>query len=549
MLSRLNVVRTAFVAVSFVATSCLLVSPAMAESIYEGPGLETTTPHTQPVDGLNGLTVAYAVPRNTPPDGAEVALLRPLSPSDVAFYQRALKLQQNGDFTGSDKMLARVSDNGLVGVVLAQRYLNGHYRASQAELSSWWSKYANSPVAPSIYSLMQLTLAPANLPAPPQQLLLPEQAFNASDSKKPSYDPDSSRWRQLFVGGLDSWRHGDMQAAESAFSETAEMQGIPPAERSTSAFWAARAALRLQNPSQYLDWLHRAALSDNTFYGLLAECLLGQTPAPTSASAPLTEADVTAVDALPNGHLAFEMLQVGLLPEAQLALRSLWPTIQTTPGLGHAVMAVSARAGLVDIAVALAGSADSADNEFAGVQLSTPSLYPQGGFNVNPALVYALARTESSFNPYATSPVGARGLMQLMPSTAKLIRRMTGISGSITDPAANMAMGQAYVKYLADLPGIKGNLLAILASYNAGPGAASAWYGELPQNADPLLFVESISNTQTRHFIQQVLAYSWIYAEEIGIHPHSLNELAEGNFPTLESFTPASAPIETADAQ
>lgn len=549
-LSRLNVVGTLFVAVSFITTNCLLVRPALAASMYTaGPGLETTTPHTHPMDGLNGMSVAYAVPRNTPPDGAEVALLRPLTPSDVTFYQRALQLQQSGDFTASDKMLARVSDNSLVGIVLAQRYLSGHYQASQAELLAWWSKYANSPVAPSIYGLMQHTLAPANLPAPPHQILLPEQALNADNSTKSAYEPDSSSWRRLFVGGLSSWKQGNMQAAESAFSQTAEMQGIPSVERATSAFWAARAALRLQEPSKYLDWLHRASLSGNTFYGLLAQCLLGQTSMSSAASAPLTEADVTAVDSLPNGHLAFEMLQVGLLHEAQLALRSLWPDIQTTPGLGHAVMAVAAQAGLVDIAVALEGSTVDPTNELAGVQLPTPSLYPQGGFNINPALVYALARTESGFNPYATSPVGARGLMQLMPSTANLMRRVAGISGSITDPGANMAMGQAYIKYLADLPSIKGNLLAILASYNAGPGAASAWYGELTQDSDPLLFMESISNNQTRHFIQQVLADSWIYAEEIGIHPHSLNELAEGNFPTLENYSPASSPIETADAQ
>lgn len=550
MLSRLNVAGAAFVAVSFIATNCLLVHPALAASgSVAGPGMETTTTHTPPTDGLNGVSVAYAVPRNTPPDGAEVALPRPLTPSDVTFYRRALQLQQNGDFTASDKMLTRVSDNSLVGIVLAQRYLSGHYKVSQAELTGWWSKYANSPAAPSVYGLMQHTLAPANLPAPPQQSLLPEQALNASDTTKSAYEPDSSSWRRLFVSGLDAWKKGDMQAAETVFVQTAEMQGIPSVERATSAFWAARAALRLQEPGQYLSWLHKASLSGNTFYGLLAQCLLGETSSSSAVSAPLTEADVAAVDALPNGHLAFELLQVGMLHEAQLALRSLWPEIQTTPGLGHAVMAVSAQAGLVDIAVALAGNAANPANEFAGVQLPTPSLYPQGGFNINPALVYALARTESGFNPYATSPVGARGLMQLMPSTANLMRRVAGISGSLTDASANMAMGQAYIKYLAGLPTINDNLLAILASYNAGPGAAAAWYGDLTKDSDPLLFMESIPNNQTRHFVQQVLADSWIYAEEIGIHPHSLNELAEGNFPKLENYGPASSPIETADAQ
>lgn len=547
-LSRLNVVRVAFAAASFTATSCLPALPALAASSHGGPGLEMTTPPTQPMDGLNGDSVAYAVPRNMPPDGVEVALPRPLSPSDVAFYQRALKLQQDGAFAAADKMLARVSDNGLVGIVLAQRYLGDNYKTSPAELTSWWADYANSPAAPAIYELMQHKLPRASLPPAPQPVLLPEQALGFRGAARPSYAPDSTAWRRLFVSGLDAWKQGDMQSAETIFRQTAAMQGASSDELAASDFWAGRAALRLQHPAQYLDWMHQAAWNNDTFYGMLAARLLGQTSSISNAPAPLTEADVTAVDSLPEGHLAFELLQVGMADEAQLALRSLWPQIQTTPGLGHAVMAVAARAGLVSVAVALASTADS-PNELAGIRLPMPSLSPQGGFSVNPALVYALTRTESGFDPSATSSVGARGLMQLMPGTANLMRRVNDISGAITDPAANLAMGQAYLKYLGNLPDIKGNLLAILASYNAGPNAASAWYGTLDGNSDPLLFIESISNNQTRHFVHQVLTDSWIYAEEIGMQTHSLDELAEGNFPTLGDFSPSKSNIETADAQ
>lgn len=547
-LSRLNAARSALFAASVFAASFTLATPAKAASANAGPGLEMTTPHTEPMDGLNGESVAYAVPRNTPLNGVEVALPRPLSPSDVSFYQHALRLQQEGDFSAADKMLARVSDTSLVGIVLAQRYLSNNYITNQAELTAWWAKYADSPAAPAIYGLMQHKFPRAALPAAPQPSLLPEPSLAFSGAAKPIYAPDSSSWRQLFVSGLDAWKRGDMQAAQATFSQTAKMQGVSNDERATSDFWAARTALRLQKPAQYLDWMHQAAWNSDTFYGMLAARLLGQTSTLSSASAPLTEADVIAVDALPKGHLAFELLQLGLRDEAESALRSLYPQIQSTPGFAHAVLAVAARAGLVDLAVALAGEADNS-NELAGVRLPMPSLYPQGGFSINPSLVYALTRTESGFDPSAASPVGARGLMQLMPNTANLMRRMNGISGSITDPSANLAMGQAYIKYLANLPNINGNLVAILASYNAGPAAAAAWYGTLTKNSDPLLFMESIPNNQTRHFVHQVLADSWIYAEEIGVQPSSLDELAEGNFPTLDGFAPAQPTIETADTQ
>lgn len=544
-LSRLNMTRAAILAVSVVAASCM---PALARPVDRGLDSGAPPHHMQPADGLNGESVAYAIPRNTPPNGVEVALPQPLSPSDVAFYQRALALQQKGAFAAADKMLARVSNNNLVGFVLAVRYLGNNYVTNQSELTAWWAKYSNSLAAPAIYKLMQHKFSHADLPPAPQLALLPEQTASFSGAARPAYAPDSQSWRRLFVSGLDAWKQGDMSTAEGIFAQSAAMQGISNSERATGDFWAARAALRLQQPAKYLDWLHEASWNSTTFYGMLAARLLGQTTTPSSASAPLTEADIDAVDSLPDGHLAFELLQIGQTDEAEQALRALWPQIQTTPGLGHAVMAVAARAGLVDLAVALA-STDDSSNEFAGVHLPMPSLHPQGGFSVNPALIYALTRTESGFDPDAVSAVGARGLMQLMPSTANLMRRTNGISGTITDPSANLAMGQAYLKYLATLPGINNNLLAILASYNAGPGAAAAWYGTLTKNSDPLLFIETIPNNQTRHFVHQVLADSWIYAEEIGMQPRSLNELAEGDFPTLGDFAPSPSPIETADAQ
>lgn len=548
MLSRLSVARVAFATMSVFATGCMLTTPAMAESHAAEPGLEMTTPPTQPAGGLNGTSVAYAVPRNTPPNGAEVVLPRPLSPSDAAFYRRALALQQDGAFAASDRMLARVSDDTLVGVVLARRYMSSNYITNRDDLTQWWTKYADSPMAPTIYGLMRHKFPPSDLPTAPQPVLLPEQALGFLGAARPAYTPDSQTWRQAFVRGLDSWKRGDMIAAQSAFTKTAMMQGISSDERATSDVWAARAALRLQQPARYLDWLHQASWNGGTFYGMLAAHLLGQTDAPSSISAPLTEADTIAVDSFPDGHLAFELLQVGLVDEAQLALRALWPQIQATPGLAHAVTAVAMRAGLIDTAVALANDAPDS-NELAGVSLPMPVMRPQGGFSVNPALIYALTRTESGFDPDAVSSVGARGLMQLMPSTAQLMRKVNGISGTVTNPSANLAMGQAYLKYLADLPGIKGNLLAVLASYNAGPNAASAWYGSLNADSDPLLFIEGIPNNQTRHFVMQVLADSWIYAEEIGIEPHSLGELAEGNFPTLGDFNLSPSVVETADAQ
>jgi soluble lytic murein transglycosylase-like protein len=204
-------------------------------------------------------------------------------------------------------------------------------------------------------------------------------------------------------------------------------------------------------------------------------------------------------------------------------------------------MAVAARAGLVDVTIALAGQVPSQDNEIAGARLPLPALHPTGGFTIDPALVYALARTESGFNAHAISHAGARGLMQLMPVTANYIGRNAGISGSVSDPSSNLALGQAYIRYLGNQSGISDNLLAILASYNAGPGNAAAWFSADQSNTDPLISLEMIPNDETRRFVHQVLADSWIYAEEIGLKPASLDALAEGNTPMLRAGNYATA--------
>jgi soluble lytic murein transglycosylase-like protein len=266
---------------------------------------------------------------------------------------------------------------------------------------------------------------------------------------------------------------------------------------------------------------------------MLAGKLLGQGMAPAGIAATLTEADVLAVDALPAGHRAFALLQIGEPAQAALSLRALWPQMQQDPALARAVMAVAARAGLVDVTIALAGSLPSPVDEIAGARLPLPALHPAGGFTVDPALVYALTRTESGFNARAVSRCGARGLMQLMPQTAATMRRGQGVDGALSDPSANLALGQAYLRYLGAQPGVNNNLLAVLAGYNAGPNAAAAWSAQLSDTSDPLLFVERIPNNETRRFVRQVMADSWLYAAQIGIKPESLTELAQGDYPRL----------------
>ncbi len=533
MLSRLNVTRLALATVSVFALGLVTSTSAQAKSPDGGQGMGPMPPPSAPASATGGDSVAYAVPRNAPSANVEIILPEPLPPSAVVMYQRIMAAQSAGEFSEADRLIARLDDTSLVGPILAQRYLSQNYISTPAELIAWYAQYGSQPEAVDIYALMRHKLRASQMPAAPVVSLLPETTITAGAAADPAIAPDSYIWHRQFMTGIDAWEKGDLTAAAAAFGATAGMAGISDDDRAASQFWAARAALRMQQPEAYLNWLHQAAGASDTFYGMLAGRLLGQGFGPSGISATLTEADITAVDATPDGHLAFALLQVGATGQAETALRALWPQIQANPDLGRAVMAVAARAGLVDVTISVASELPNPVDEIAGARLPLPALHPAGGFTVDPALVYALARTESGFDVDAVSRCGARGLMQLMPVTASYVRRQEGVSGSLNDPSANLALGQGYIRYLGQQPGINDNLLAILASYNAGPNAVASWATQ--DQTDPLLFIETIPNDETRRFVRQVMADSWLYAEEIGLKPESLDQLAEGNFPRLDT--------------
>jgi soluble lytic murein transglycosylase-like protein len=540
-LSRLHAAPALLAAAALIASSTVFATAASAKPSAIGSGSGSDIPLSTANAGADGTNFAYAVPRNAPSPTDEIILPQPLPPSAVAQYQRILSFQDEGAYGEADQFIARLNDTTLVGAVLAQRYLSTNYHSTPAELLAWYGQYASQPAAPAIYQLLQKKLAASKLPPPPEIALLPEATAIPAASAKPAIPNDVPAWTRAFDTGLADWQKGDVADAEPLFIRAANVSYASDDDRAAGAFWAARAALRLQRPVDYLNWLRTANQAPASFYGMIAGRLLGQGFGPTGIAASLTEADITAVDASPAGHLAFALLQVGETEQAGLALRAMWPQIQAAPALAHSVEAVAARAGIVDVAIAIAGQTSDAGNEIAGVSLPLPALHPAGGFSIDPSLVYALTRTESGFNEHAVSPVGARGLMQLMPVTASFVARNEGVSAAVDNPSQNLALGQDYIRYLGEQVGINDNLLAILASYNAGPGAAAAWYNALKDDSDPLVFIETIPNDQTRHFVHQVLADSWIYAEEIGLKPESLDDIAQGSFPQLRDMTDLTA--------
>ena len=161
-----------------------------------------------------------------------------------------------------------------------------------------------------------------------------------------------------------------------------------------------------------------------------------------------------------------------------------------------------------------------------------PPWQPSGGFTIDRALVYGFMRQESAFSPGARSRVGAMGLMQLMPSTARLVATKyvpDQAGANAWEPATNIALGQAYIGQLLD--SVDNNLVRTAAGYNGGPGNVIKWDGTLNADQDPLLYIASIPLHETRDFVQRVLANYWIYQIRLGEPTPSLDQIAAHEWP------------------
>jgi soluble lytic murein transglycosylase-like protein len=209
------------------------------------------------------------------------------------------------------------------------------------------------------------------------------------------------------------------------------------------------------------------------------------------------------------------------------------------------------RAGMPSLSMRLGRELAELDGRrYDGALYPIPPYKPTQGFEIDPALVYAVMRQESAFNSKALSRAGARGLMQLMPGTAQLMDNNKSFRGRLNDlydPALNIALGQKYLKHLLDNGDVGGDLIRLAAAYNGGPGNLAKWKRKQDMRGDDaaddaLLFIETLPAPETRHYITRVLYNYWMYSQRLGHPQPSLDLIASGSWPT---YGPAETPAPT----
>lgn len=496
---------------------------------------------------------AMAIPRVGLPGAHSVALPQPLSPGDAARIRRVLALQHSGAIAEATGEMDRLESDILRGVILADRYLHTAYIPEASELSAWLARFGEQPDAPAIRALLETLTRPVaqQLSIPrvnarpgqkpvgnaPARVLLVENddrgAVDAALSLLANTQIGSHAADSFFAGGVAAWRLGDMATARPLF-EAAWRGADTASARAAASFWTARVAENAHDRGSRLLWLRRAASEPETFYGPIARRalspILSCLPSPSSSKPVVTNADVDALLSTAAGRRSFALLQVGERARAEAELRSLWFDMGPKPALGHSLILVAKAVGLDQFADELRNESNAAEMALGKFEL--PLLRPTGGFRMDPAFVYAVVRHESNFQPLAVSPVGARGLMQVMPTTAVGIGAIgDGQTDRLNDPPTNLAIGQRYLIDLGNNPLVGDDLLKLIAAYGQGPAGMNRWAEGVRNHGDPFVFLEAIPSSFMRQFVEDVLVFQWQYAAALRLRASSLDDLAAGVYP------------------
>jgi hypothetical protein len=340
--------------------------------------------------------------------------------------------------------------------------------------------------------------------------------------------------RAAWWAGLAAFKLGRHKHAAGFFTVGAKASNSAPQDIARAAFWAARANLVGRRPGEVNQWLERAAAHPRTFYGLLAIHILGGAPSFNWDEPALDGKQMDSLMATPPGRRALALLQVG---QGRRAGRELRPYgYGNDPGHLRTIVAFADAAHLPGTAYRAAKMLNALLGERIDAGLYPVPPWEPSTYSIDRALVFALARQESAFNSRAKSRSGARGLMQLMPATARYMsgsrRAFRGRDLSrLYDPQVNLALGQKYVDYLLTGDIVAGNIIMMVAAYNGGPGNTAKWQREVPHGSDPLVFIETIPRKETRLFVKRVLENLWIYRMRLGQDAPTLTALAGGRWP------------------
>ena len=346
----------------------------------------------------------------------------------------------------------------------------------------------------------------------------------------------------LWSMGLLCFKEKKYVDAQKHFSKILDLTQINNARKTEAAFWAGRSADINGDSESAEKYWKIAATHPMSFYGALASTMLGSAPEYEFFDQECSDEDIVTLREDKYGKKALALIQVGRKDRAEQYLKYL-VTSKSSDKMLHAVNAVSSLYGLPSVAILVSGVMrdrgilEINDDIIYSAQYPLPNWEPMGGWSIDRALLLAITKQESGFKPTAKSGVGANGVMQLMPGTAKLVARKNSVKMSdidMSNPEHNMFLGQQYIVDLLQQPLVQNNIIKMLIAYNAGIGNLAKFEKSF-STADPLLYIESFPAYETRYYIKRVMSNLWLYRARLNQPLTALQELADGQWPLYNS--------------
>lgn len=288
-------------------------------------------------------------------------------------------------------------------------------------------------------------------------------------------------------------------------------------------YWNAR-ALKQLGMTEEANRIFSALIGEYNFYGQLAadELSVASAPAATPATYRPGKEELDAMQVQPSIQRTLALYRMGLRTDAMKEW--IWAVQKFDDRKLLAAAEIARRNGMYDRAI------NTADRTVELHDFSLRYLAPyrdalRGHIrqnNLEEAWVYGLMRQESRFITQAKSNVGASGLMQVMPATARWIARKLGMKSyrkKLADRMdTNLALGTYYMKTV--LERFDNSPVLASAAYNAGPSRARQWRGDIP--LEGAIYTESIPFNETRDYVKKVMSNTVYYAQQFGEPGHSL---------------------------
>jgi len=356
----------------------------------------------------------------------------------------------------------------------------------------------------------------AQIALPASMKLAPEAIDYWRKTKDAPLSNEGYQWKVRMA-----LRAGDWKMVKST------IEAMPPALRSdiTWTYWLGRAQQE-GGQNEVAQKQFQAIASNISFYGQLATEELGQKimipPGPT----PATAAEIAPMAQNSGFKRAFKFYDLNMrfegIREWNWELRKM---------NDRQLLAAAEFARQNDVLDRMVNTSDRTKTEMDFTQRFPAPHLTEMSANTRPlgletAWVYGLIRQESRFIKNARSHVGASGLMQLMPATARFVAKKIGLveftPDQINDINTNLLLGTSYLNMV--LGNLDGSQPLATAAYNAGPGRPRSWRSTLARPVEGAIFAESIPFTETRGYVKNVMSNATYYAALFEGKPQSLKQ-------------------------